>query len=544
MTVDEDTGLTYVGSCPNNYPAINYPNVTQAVYIVLPDNITQLNSYMCGAMNREGKVCGECQKGYGPAVHQAGFLCVPCHWYGIPVYLLLEIGPVTLFYVIILLFRISLTSVPMISFVIYCQMVTNVLTYNASIIKAFILHVDSVQSIILHMAATLGGIWNLDFLKFVTFIPPVCVSEKLSDHHIILLNYISAIYPQVLIGITLLGIRIYNSQYGKCLNWICKPIRSRHLIILRRKYDEKNTVADVFTTFLVLSYSKLVLVSLVSMAFTEIQTGDGKQSTWVMTFDTTIEFLGPAHMPIALIGLLVAMVFGVGPPLFLLLHPTGKIQVGLQNCKLNRLSAILDLIARRFQADYRDGTNGGPKLTYLAGMYMVVASASYFVFLLDLISPFLSWFGTAMLMIIVALFILSVRPHKEAYMNTVSGSILALPALYCIMFVMYVYNVVLIPKPALGLPVWILCLLFNMPQVIFIGYIISKPARKSKNCQLAWKILRKLCCCKKASAGHIEEEMPDRMEHPEYYERDMPQRTTSMDDYTTEPNSTHSNYEL
>lgn len=158
MTVDEDTGLTYVGSCPNNYPAVNYPNTTQAVYVVLPDNVTQLNSYMCGAMNREGKACGQCQMGYGPAVHQAGFLCAPCHWYGIPVYLLLEFVPVTLFYIIILLFRISLTSAPMISFVIYCQMVTNVLTYNASIVKAFILHLDSAQSIILHMAATLGGI--------------------------------------------------------------------------------------------------------------------------------------------------------------------------------------------------------------------------------------------------------------------------------------------------------------------------------------------------------------------------------------------------
>ncbi len=55
MTVDEDTGLNYVGSCPNNYPAVNYPNTTQAVYIVLPDNVTELNRYMCEGMHREGK---------------------------------------------------------------------------------------------------------------------------------------------------------------------------------------------------------------------------------------------------------------------------------------------------------------------------------------------------------------------------------------------------------------------------------------------------------------------------------------------------------
>ncbi len=80
--------------------------------------VSELNHYMCEDMHRKGRVCGECEPGYGPAVHQAGFLCAKCEWYGVPVYLLLEFVPVTLF---LLLFRISLTSAPMISFVIYCQ---------------------------------------------------------------------------------------------------------------------------------------------------------------------------------------------------------------------------------------------------------------------------------------------------------------------------------------------------------------------------------------------------------------------------------------
>ena len=146
MTVD-NAGTTYVGSCLNNYPAINYENTTEAVYIVLPHNVSELNHYMCGGMHREGRVCGECEPGYGPAVHQAGFLCAKCEWYGVPVYLLLEFVPVTLFYIIILVFRISLTSAPMISFVIYCQMVTHVLTYDPSIVKAFIQHLGSAQAI-------------------------------------------------------------------------------------------------------------------------------------------------------------------------------------------------------------------------------------------------------------------------------------------------------------------------------------------------------------------------------------------------------------
>ena len=42
MTID-NAGATYVGSCPNNYPAINYENTTEAVYILLPQNVSELN---------------------------------------------------------------------------------------------------------------------------------------------------------------------------------------------------------------------------------------------------------------------------------------------------------------------------------------------------------------------------------------------------------------------------------------------------------------------------------------------------------------------
>ena len=550
MTVDE-AGVTYVGSCPNNYPVIDYENTTDAVYLVLPHNVSALNEYMCGPLNREGRVCGECQPGHSPSVHQAGFICSRCEWYGVPVYLLLELVPVTLFYLIILVFRISLTSAPMISFVIYCQLVTNVITYNASIAKAFILHLDSAQSVIFHIAASLGGIWNLDFLRFITFIPPVCVSEGLKNSHVILLSYVSAIYPQVLILITYTLIQLHNSKYGKCLVWACRPMRTRVMIGIRRNFDDKNTVLDVFTTFLVLSYSKLVLVALVSMAFTEIQTADGTASIKVMTFDTTMEFLSPEHFPIAAIGMLVALTFGVGPPLFLLLHPTGLIGKCLRKKdKLKRVLAIVNHIAERFQADYRDGMEGGPRLTFLAGMYMVIASASYFVFLLEQVSALLSWFGTAMWMIIVSLFILTVRPHKEHYMNVVSGLLMSLPALYCTLFVMYVYNIVLIPNTALGLPVWIMCLVFSAPQAIFIGYLIYKPIKRSQRCQRWRSNLSTWWASKKSSRNERERpledlQIPHRLEEPDMYRNSMLERTTSTDEqYPNTPDTVNTMYQV
>lgn len=41
-------------------------NVTSGGYFSLPNNVTELNEYMCGPMKRTGLVCSECIDGYGP----------------------------------------------------------------------------------------------------------------------------------------------------------------------------------------------------------------------------------------------------------------------------------------------------------------------------------------------------------------------------------------------------------------------------------------------------------------------------------------------
>ena len=66
-------------------------------FINLPDNnnISKLNDYMCGPMNRKGLVCSECIDSYGSSVTSPNFRCADCSnaLYGIPLYLLLELVP-------------------------------------------------------------------------------------------------------------------------------------------------------------------------------------------------------------------------------------------------------------------------------------------------------------------------------------------------------------------------------------------------------------------------------------------------------------------
>ena len=70
---------------------------------------------------RQGLVCSECIEGFGPSVTSLGYSCSKCAWYGIPLFLLVEFVPITVFYVIIILFQINLTSALFTAFVLANQ---------------------------------------------------------------------------------------------------------------------------------------------------------------------------------------------------------------------------------------------------------------------------------------------------------------------------------------------------------------------------------------------------------------------------------------
>lgn len=52
--------------------------ITEDGYIILPDNVLELNDYMCGLMNRQGPLCSRCIDGFGPALSSSRFMCSNC----------------------------------------------------------------------------------------------------------------------------------------------------------------------------------------------------------------------------------------------------------------------------------------------------------------------------------------------------------------------------------------------------------------------------------------------------------------------------------
>ena len=98
------------------------------LYIQLPDNVSLLNEFMCGPLNREGTLCGKCKDGYGIALYSYTLECSRCwgHGYGWVLYYFLELFPITVTYIVIVIFvifHIRATSSPLSALVFMSQIV-------------------------------------------------------------------------------------------------------------------------------------------------------------------------------------------------------------------------------------------------------------------------------------------------------------------------------------------------------------------------------------------------------------------------------------
>ena len=58
MTYNESMDVTVVGGCPYNSHKIDY----KELYSKLPQNITHLNEFMCGGLDRTGLLCSHCRE--------------------------------------------------------------------------------------------------------------------------------------------------------------------------------------------------------------------------------------------------------------------------------------------------------------------------------------------------------------------------------------------------------------------------------------------------------------------------------------------------
>ena len=133
VTVHQNQSLVSASFSKSHILLYNGTNVSKRGYRLLPDNLSDLNHLMCGPLNRKGYLCSDCIDGFGPSMSiiEHPNDCYRCrdNWHGVILYLIIVLVPVTLLYLVILVFQIRMTSAPIPCFVMYSQLVCIVLSH-------------------------------------------------------------------------------------------------------------------------------------------------------------------------------------------------------------------------------------------------------------------------------------------------------------------------------------------------------------------------------------------------------------------------------
>ena len=139
----------------------------------LPMKPSQLNQ-LCKKYNRDGQLCGKCQKGFAPPVYSYSVSCVNCAEYtkNWVKYVAISFLPLTGFFILIVTFRISATSGTMNTFILISQTMTMPLIMRVLTLKS----VKSPSSG--HVLMSLYSIGNLDFFRLQY--SPFCLHPKMT----------------------------------------------------------------------------------------------------------------------------------------------------------------------------------------------------------------------------------------------------------------------------------------------------------------------------------------------------------------------------
>ena len=136
-------------------------------YIQLPRNAKEMDSLICGKINRKGVLCGECVDGYGPSIRTLE--CVRCDAdYMWALYLLSQFLPLTLLFLVVVVLDIRVTSAPANAFIFFAQVIPNVFTLNGG----GAIPMPHTGRYIVKVFTFLYDIWNLQFFK-----EEICLSK-------------------------------------------------------------------------------------------------------------------------------------------------------------------------------------------------------------------------------------------------------------------------------------------------------------------------------------------------------------------------------
>ena len=510
VTYNNSTRELHIAMCIENYFHENY------IHLQLPIDPLEINEKMCGKYwNREGQLCGKCKPGNAPLVFSYELKCVSCSelekkrnlW----IFFLIALGPSTIFFFIVLFFKINTTKSHLHGYLLFSQAAS----MPSFVRVAWLTERDSpIRMTILKIFMVFYSVWNLDILKGVY--PEICLD--VSTLTILSLEYIVALYPLALVVVSYILITLHDRNY-RVVVLIWKPFRCI-FTFFRRNWDIRSTVIDTYASFFQLSFLKIVGIScdlLLPIIDRKINQS-GRTVSYVMYYDGSVEFLSHEHLQYAIPAFLLLLVFCIIPTLLLLLYPFRCFQVLLSTLRLR--SQMLQTVMDSFQGYYKDGIEKG---TRDCRWFSVVPLLVCYIFIIgnnDMRNA-IFYPSASAVTALVTILIAVVQPYKKTHANYQRIEIIFWGFIACFYSLIAARNIAdLINEKRPFLVINILIYIIGIIPIVYIScitaYWIVTRARLLRRWKQMTVRMRRGSYQRIGDEG--EDSLPDRVSNPTAYE--------------------------
>ena len=442
------------------------------------DNVLELNNVTCGRFNRTGLMCGECIADHAPAVYSYDLACVECqdYEYNWLKYIAVAYVPLTVFYILIVSLRITVSSASMVVYVTVSQ------NFGAPGLMRYSYTVQ--RSVYLKVISSLYSIWNLDFFRGVY--KPFCLHPDLSMLQVICLDYIVGVYPLVLIFITYCLVRLHDRYVVISKLW--KPFFNM-FSFLRREWNIRESLVNAFAAFIVLSYVKIMNVSfdLLTPSHSYHKANGGFIIASHLFINGSLPYFGEEHIPYAICAILMSLVFNVFPLLLLCLYPCACFQkcLNLTKCSCQSLHIFMDTLLGCYKVKPLD-------CRYFAGFYIFLRCIN----LLFSVAGYVEYclYSVYVLGLTVVL-LAACKPYRNAKHNTADIILFTMTILLYTSLSHFEEDFYAVPDIAHGLATANLCIFgflysfFPFYGVCLMVYVIGKFSAKLTSISDRFKFL-------------------------------------------------------
>lgn len=441
------------------------------VYRQVPLNRLEINKKICGRFRRTGQLCGDCKANHTPQIYSYSLSCKKCsisdnNWL---LFVLSTFAPLTLFYIFALIFNFNANHPDIHAYILATQ-----LLYSPPIVRFYFSQYNLVRWSKILMI--IYGLWNLDFLSITN--TKFCL--HLSTLNALAVHYIMPCYALFLIIVTWIAIQLHShgckvviKMYGllqMCIN--CTKLK---------KWQHKSSIVDVFATFLLLSYNRMLSTHFDMLVYTEPFNQYGEKIGKYLYYAPTFPYFKGQHLPYGILALVACLFCTLFPILLLLLYPLKLVQKCLNVLKMNRYG--LHIFYDSFTGCYKDGTEPGTRdCRYFAALFLILRILMYLT--LSLVSPIIALaINGAIIMLFLAIFI-ACQPYKNkfAIYNKITGIMLAAMSAAYMIYLGTLLSRIKAMKYA-NFNKHFLTVLVFMPQLYITGLVVRRLQEVIRNCR-------------------------------------------------------------